>query len=187
MSNNRWAADYLAARFPDFVLDEEAAQTFDSLDDPFLEIFFLHHSGSFRKCLDLALAALATCPDSVPPSVVAELAETAEHCDANLTYSADDLAELRQAAERDPENGEAHADFGLALMRLGDWEEAVGAFQRAIMFPDRLCFDWHRDCLNNIGWDHYLRGDYEDALLWFDRACWLKPPVPEGRELVEDD
>ena len=45
-----------------------------------------------------------------------------------------------------------------------------------------------RDCLNNIGWDFYLRRQYDEALPWFEQACWLAPSPDDemAHEHIED-
>ncbi len=41
------------------------------------------------------------------------------------------LAKFEEAAQANPKDAAAHNDVGVAYMRLGDWEHALGAFERA--------------------------------------------------------
>lgn len=126
---------------------------------------------------------MAQCSEDAPLSLVAELVETVEECNAKLLNAGEELPKLKQAVEEDPNNGEKLAKLGFGLYALDEREAALTAFTKALEHPDTLCIHCHRDCLVNIGWDHYLCGEYEQALGWFEHACRLKQP----RTQIEDE
>jgi len=51
---------------------------------------------------------------------------------------------------------------------LGQTDHALSYYFKALQYFDSTDKDCKRDCLTNIGWYHYLRGEYEEALDWFD-------------------
>ena len=76
---------------------------------------------------------------------------------------------VREAFERsialNPENAEAHHQFGTALLRLGEDSAAEAAFRRALALdPTRPV------TLRNIGWLRLSQRAYTDALRWVDSA-----------------
>jgi Tfp pilus assembly protein PilF len=89
---------------------------------------------------------------------------------------------LRAAADTKPKDGDSQADLAIALSALDETEEATELFHKALDHEDSLCFLNHRDCLNNIGWDLYLHKQYDKALPWFEKACWIEPSL--DRETV---
>lgn len=187
MLENNWAREYLQALFVSNEKELEdlrnmvANSGLENLEDPMLEIGFLRQSGSGVKAFKLAIAALAVCREDTPLTVVAELVETVEQCNLKLINAESELPKLKQAVEEDPNNGEELAGLGFGLNALDEREAALSAFTKALEHPETLCIHCHRDCLNNIGWDHYLRGEYEQALGWFEHACRLK------QQVVRDD
>ena len=149
------------------------ASGLDALEDPLLEISFLRQSRSASRGFSLAVAALAQCGEDAPLPLLAELIEAIEDFNQGLAAAAVELPKLRQAVEEDPDNGEKLANLGFNLNAVDERDAALAAFTRALEHPDSLCIHCHRDCLNNIGWDHYMRGEYEQALGWFEHACRL--------------
>lgn len=187
MLENRWARDYVKGLFemsgksPEDLRESVDASGLRDIEDPLLEISFLHQSGSAIRGFNLAIAALALCSEDAPLALVAELVETVEHCNWKILKTKEELPKLMEAVDEDPNNGEKLAQLGFGFNALDDREAALTAFTRALEHPDSLCIHCHRDCLNNIGWDHYLRGEYDEALGWFELACRLKqPPQIDG-------
>ena len=84
---------------------------------------------------------------------------------------------LRKDVQNSPKSGEAHAELGFALNHLDDDTGALSAFREALEYAgtESLSFVSHRDCLNNLGWNSFLQGKYEQAMVWFDQACWMSP------------
>ncbi len=189
MLENTCAREYLTAVFQaegknlDDLNELISRVAQEDMEDPLLEIRFLRHSGATVQCLNLARAVLALCCEDSPLPLVADLIETIEECDAKLLAFREELPRLRDALHQDPENGPNLARIGVVLFALDDRENALSAFTAALERRATLCIHWERDCLNNIGWDHYQRGEYEQALGWFQHACRLN--LPETGNLFE--
>ena len=189
MLENRWARDYLkglfemSGRSPADLQELVDASGLRDIEDPMVELGFLCQGGSAIQGFNLAIAALALCREDAPLALVAELIETVEYCNRKLLKAAEELPKLKEAVEEDPDNGHKIAKLGFGFNHLDDRKAALTTFTRALERPDSLCIHCHRDCLNNIGWDHYLRGEYEQALGWFEHACRLKQPPTQ----VDDD
>lgn len=184
MLENKWARDYLRGLFENQSKGTKdvdkfvSASGFNELDDPLLEISFLRQSASSVKCQRLSIAALALCGEDAPISLVSELIETVESCNSKMAMLVDELPRLKEAVRLDAKNGEKLAHLGFALLAANERETALSAFTQALEWPATLCIHCHRDCLVNIGWDHYLQGEYEQALGWFEHACHLRQPHP---------
>lgn len=180
MLENKWAKEFLQKLFQGVEDIREFISTaeFDELDDPLLEIAFLRNSASSAQCWRISIAALAYCPENTPPSLIAELIETIEFCHYKLETLLEELPQLREAVRQDPKNGEKLAHLGFGLLAGDERAEALSAFTKALESPATLCIHCHRDCLMNIGWDHYLSEEYEQALGWFEHACKLRQPLP---------
>jgi len=187
MTENKWARDYLRALFGFShgltTRDDREINAIDPvsiIEDPLLELRFLRHGGlSAVGCIRLAVPLLEACTDQTPIGLVAELVETIETCNEQLRYRKERLPALEQAVKDDERNGEKIARLGFALLALDRRKEAVSAFTKALEYPETLCIRCHRDCLVNIGWDHYLRREYEGALGWFEHASRLREPSDE--------
>ncbi len=190
MLENTWAREYLTAVFQaegknvDDLNELISAVAQADMEDPVLEVRFRRYSGATVQCRYLALAVLALCHEDAPLSLVADLIETIEECDAKVLAFREELPRLRQVLHDDPENGPNLAHIGVVLYALDDRDTALSAFTEALERRNTLCIHWERDCLNNVGWDHYQRGAYEQALGWFQLACRLK--LPETGNLFED-
>lgn len=172
---NRWADDYLTSLSPDAFPPKAPENEFEDLEDPMLELFLLWHSNSVVECLRVAFAALQRCPENAPPDLVAMLIESVEYCERAITDRQAQLPGLRARTEAEPDNGEAQAALAFVLSALDHREEAVDLYRRALQNSSSLCFLCHRDCINNLGWDCLLQQKCDDALVWFEQACWLRP------------
>ena len=187
MAENKWAREYLRALFgpsQSVTTDDDreihAIGPVPVIDDPLLELRFLRQGGmSAVDCIKLAVPLLEGCTDQTPIELVAELVETVETCNEQLRYNKESLPALEQAIKDDPKNGEQIAHLGFALLALHRRKEALSAFTKALEYPDTICIHCYRDCLVNIGWDHYLRREYEEALGWFEHASKLSEPSDE--------
>jgi tetratricopeptide (TPR) repeat protein len=190
---NKWSRDYLRGLF------ETTGRTYEDLqnlvlawtsadfEDPLLEIRAMRHGGSAVEGFNFAVAELALCKEDAPLSLLAELIETVEICMMTLNKAQENLPALKEAVFQDPTNGEKHAKLGFGLYALDVREEALTALTNALEYPSTLCFDCHRDCLNNIGWEHYRRGEYEQALGWFQMACNLEDAAKKDDRYLEGD
>lgn len=179
MLENSWASEYLRGLFgregknSEDLDDLVIASEVPAMDDPSLELNFLMQGNSAVQGLNLATAMLALCDKEAPLTLIAELVEVIEECRRNLKKAREALPEARIAAETEPDNGDKLAELGFILNALDERRAALSAFTKALEHPDTLRVEYHRDCVNNIGWDHYLRGEYEEALGWFQHACQL--------------
>ena len=177
---NPWAEEYLESLLPDLVSETDDSDAddldVDNVEDPMVELYTLwQQSSSTVQCLRLAFAILERCTPDAPASFVADLIECVEDCKERLLMQRKMLPSLRTAAEGEPEKGDSQAALAFALDALDEREEGVELYRKALEHPDDLCILNYRDCLNNTGWNLYLRKQYEDALPWFVRACWIEP------------
>jgi len=193
MLENRWSRDYLRGLFESMGRTYEHLQqlvltwTSANVEDPLLEIRAMRHGGSAVEGFNFAVAELALCKEDAPLSLIAELIETVEICMMTLNKAQENLPALKEAVFQDPTNGEKHAKLGFGLYALDMREEALTALTNALEYPNTLCFDCHRDSLNNIGWEHYRRGEYEQALGWFEMACNLEDTARKDERRLEGD
>ena len=53
--------------------------------------------------------------------------------------------------------------------------------------PETLCRQCLRDCWNNLGWYLYRKGEFANALPWFERAARMKEfaPIPQERQSAQ--
>jgi Flp pilus assembly protein TadD len=79
---------------------------------------------------------------------------------------------LSAAARLEPRDRAVSNNLGLALGRLGRYDQALAAFRKAT--------DSEQAALNNLGYVHYLNGDYAGALEAYERAL-LARGTPEHR------
>lgn len=176
---NPWAEEYIKSLLPDIGPERDDSDAdsldLDILEDPMLELHALWQSSSAVRCLRLAFVMLERCPPDAPANLVADLIECADDCTRRLNMQEEMLADLRTAAEAKPEDADIQADLAFALEALDETDEALDRYNRALENADNLCILNHRDCLNNKGWNLYLGKQYEEALPWFERACWIAP------------
>jgi tetratricopeptide (TPR) repeat protein len=193
MLENRWSRDYLRGLFESMGKTyedlQQLVQTWVSADveDPLLEIRAMRHGGSAVEGFNFGVAELALCKENAPLSLLAELIETVEICMMTLNKAQENLPALKEAVFQDPTNGEKHAKLGFGLYALDMRVEALTALTKALEYPTTLCLDCHRDCLNNIGWEHYRQGEYEQALGWFEKACNLTDTGKKDEKHLEGD
>lgn len=108
--------------------------------------------------------------------------------------------QFESAAELSPSSGYIYNNLGLSQVRLGEHEQALVSFRRALMLGapvDRTCnnlgmtlFKLGRpnealeafkcagdeaSAYNNLGYAHFLAGQYEQAMLCFEKAIELRP------------
>ena len=77
---------------------------------------------------------------------------------------------FERAVSLDPNNDEAHHQFGYVLWTLGQDSAAVRAFRRALAIdPGRL------STMQHLGWLYLERGHFEDARRWLDSAITQDP------------
>jgi tetratricopeptide (TPR) repeat protein len=171
---NHWAEQYLEAL-------ERQGHDLSSIEEPddFSELMrgavLLSQASSFVQRRNRALSALKISSEEVPSELIADLISDVEDCDYEISSTREQIARLQNAARSESCNGGAHAALGFLLLKLDQGEEAVGCFRKALESADSLCFLCQRDCINNLGWDCYARGGYQEALALFEQACWLRP------------
>lgn len=193
MLENKWARDYLKEVLESSGRSLEDLQALVEsvklahMDDPLLEIEFQRQGGSAVRCFNLAVAGLAQCNENAPLPLVAELIESVEESNAKALMFRKELPRLKRAVTQDPKNGEKLARLGFAFSALDEWEKALSTYTQALEFPGTLCPQCHRDCLVNVGWDHYMKAEYEEALGWFEMACRVKEPPPTDARHGESD
>jgi serine/threonine-protein kinase len=85
------------------------------------------------------------------------------------------LEEYRIALEGLPNDAELWTQIGYSHRRLGNWDEALAAFDKVVALDTR-----NADALWNLGalTLHFLRR-YQEAIEWFSRALGMAPDVAE--------
>jgi tetratricopeptide (TPR) repeat protein len=148
------------------------------------ELHFLLQSNCGVRALRSAVGMLQKCDSDAPPCHLADLIEAIEKCELRIIGAETDIPMLARAAKDKPNDGEAQAALGFALTVLDEWDTALLCFREALKHAntDALCFRCHRDSLNNLGWYSYLHGRYNEAVTWFEQACWMGPD-PEDEKI----
>ena len=138
------------------------------------EAAFYAGASDYRRAIQSARMALVAGATS---SQLAEGLEIIERCVDKLEGSKGHVEEAQQDALHHPQNGEKLFYLGLTLSRAGDLPGSTAAYERALKFRKSMCVATLRDCLNNIGWNYFRRGEYAKSLIWFKRS--LNTPNPE--------
>jgi tetratricopeptide (TPR) repeat protein len=87
----------------------------------------------------------------------------------------DAIKKLKDAVEKNPEDGQAYLELGNAWLKELNGTEALNAFQKATRLqPD--CAEAYFGLAKSF--DALQR--YEEMLDAFKEACWLKPDWPEA-------
>lgn len=149
------------------------------------EIEFLYQSISVVRCLKLTVVALRSSNSQTSLRQAADLIGYAENCRIQIADTLNGLPDLRKEIDNSPKSGEAYAALGFALNHLDDNDGALSAFRKSLKYAgtESLSFVSHRDCLNNLGWHSLLQHQYEQAMVWFDQACWMSP---DPEDFVDD-
>ena len=140
-------------------------------DNPFAHF---HLAGVLRALMrnDEALAHYERAAALKPDFVEAQLGRATMLVQNGRYWEAADLCRRVVAATA---SGEAYDILGAALIMLGDDEEALAAFDRALALrPDAA--PWH----NDRGQALARLGRMEEALAAFERACALQPGFVEA-------
>ena len=103
-----------------------------------------------------------------------ELKQARLHCEQEIQSYAQDIPEIVAAIYANPKDGTAHFYLGMHLHCLGHVDRSIEEYQLALRYFDSMEWEEQRECLNSIGWHHYRRGDCQNALPWFERACWFE-------------
>ena len=80
------------------------------------------------------------------------------------------LVPLKIAAERIPDNADAHFTLGTCLSRLGRSKDAIAEFQKALAIDPE-----NNEARNNLGLEFRRIGDQEDAMDAFQRVLRSEP------------
>jgi tetratricopeptide (TPR) repeat protein len=124
------------------------------------------------------------------------------------------IAELHKAIGIYEPYAHAHSQMGVAYYRKGDRQKAIDCYTRALQYgPDAaaysnlgVCYcelgdvdqgiamlrkavdhdDQYVDALVNLGIAHGMRGDWQQAIAWYQRVVELLPGDPLGYESLAD-
>lgn len=143
------------------------------LQNLWTEACLSHYWLEDRRACDFLEQLLARMPGNLDSSFRADVYEKLFQVREALQAADGEVIAQQAAVLADPTDGEKHFYLGFTLGRLGRHSEALAEFEAALRNPERLCADCFRDSWNNIGWYHYRRGNYHEALQWFDRVCDL--------------
>ena len=84
------------------------------------------------------------------------------------------LAEFKKAQRLDPAFVEPISNEGYAYLSMERYDQAIGAFQRALAIDDK-----HLNTLNGLATAYGLGGQAERAVATFDRLTTLSPGEPQ--------
>jgi tetratricopeptide (TPR) repeat protein len=133
--------------------------------------------------------------------------------EANRPYEAIPL--FRKALIMEPENPLLWLNLGIAQQRTGDYDEALGSFQRSVCISNIIAdpwvsmgliyyeleqFDTAEECYhealqrddrapktwNNLGVLYFVEGSYEEARHCFEQAVSLSPLFSEAMYNLRD-
>jgi tetratricopeptide (TPR) repeat protein/mono/diheme cytochrome c family protein len=113
---------------------------------------------------------LAAAPDD------AELHDDAGVLALLLNRPAVAVRHFRASAERRPQSAAAHYNLGTALTAAGLFDDAIGAYERALAIDPR-----YAKALNNLGDTLISLGRLADAVARYEQAVALDPTMPESR------
>jgi arylsulfatase A-like enzyme/Flp pilus assembly protein TadD len=116
----------------------------------------------------LAAAAFELALDLNPRNFLARLALARVYWRQNLPAKAE--PELAQVVKDHPELAEAHADYAIALAKLGKYRDALPHFERALAME-------YRDAMlyNYLGITYAELGEREKAMQAYEQAVALNP------------
>lgn len=145
--------------------------------DAMLEkIQFCMAGSQYRQAHEYCLEALRQATADTPATLLEEVLEAMQLCQKELQEFVEDLPEMLEYLRSYPEDGDTHFCLGFTYDCLGDDERAIAEFRKALWNFDTMEPEQQRDCLNNIGWYYYRRGDAWEALQWFESTCWFENP-----------
>ncbi len=87
----------------------------------------------------------------------------------------DDLTFWRSVAERNPSSFIPHLNYGLALRRAGNNEEAIREYLAALNPKIRSSPRARARAANNLGFAYLDKGDFVNAEIWFKRTVDFDP------------
>ena len=126
--------------------------------------------GNFYRAWQLSREALNWAPEGTSSADLAELTQICKGAKECVDEYKLAVPAILQELKENPANGNAHFKLGSHLCALGQPDAALSQYYKALQYFDSMDESCQRECLNNIGWYRYERGEYEEALLWFDKA-----------------
>jgi type IV pilus assembly protein PilF len=82
------------------------------------------------------------------------------------------IEHFTSAVELKPDYPEAHNNMGVSYLRLYRWEKAIVSCRRA---ADNLLYRTPERAYLNIGWAYYNLGDFQQALIFYNKALEKLP------------
>jgi len=126
-------------------------------------------AASDAQAIDTALAELEQSGSIAPPS-------TFDEASLNVD-SLFDAFKAGMAAQVGEGDSEMQYDLGVAYLEMGQWDDAIEAFQNAVRDPTRAIAGW-----SMIGTAHQRRRDWEAALQAYGMAR-RTPGITQDQEL----
>ncbi len=153
--------------------DIQKVRTYHEKTDAFMlsnlleEAYGLYVTERYEEAIQTYDKAVASYPDNPAPLV--------HRAEARLARGSSELAlrDFRQAIRRDPKNRALYLQLGNTHMKLGDHEEAITVFDRAIRLEASHSLQSNRELINNRAIAYAALGHHDEALEDFDRALQL--------------
>lgn len=136
----------------------------------------------FHRAYDLFKQALQAAPKSANVSVLAEIFEGVDLMCVGIEQVKRELPELEAAVNTNPESAQKRFYLALALSKLGRDNEALAEYESALSNTEDLCAGCFRDLWNNIGWFHFRRKNFREALKWFEQSYQIATSDEGGAE-----
>jgi Tfp pilus assembly protein PilF len=148
------------------------------------EASLAQYGGEHKRAHYYFSQALELAPEDIDPEALADIIEGVNRAKDFLAEDEQAVQWLRATVEEDPKNSEKRFRYAGLLWKLGCEDDAGRELEAALEHPETLCRQCLRDCLNNLGWYLYRKGEYAKALPWFERAATIKDfaPIPQERE-----
>jgi tetratricopeptide (TPR) repeat protein len=148
------------------------SETFDSL---VYEARCSHDWAEYARALTHYRRALEAAPEDLSSLMLANILEAMGRAKEGVKHCADEVARLEMEAASGPFNPTTKVGLGVHLAYLGRTEQANRHLLEALPFLQSLEPRCHIDCLYQIGWRHYRRSEFREALGWFERATRVEP------------
>jgi Tfp pilus assembly protein PilF len=89
--------------------------------------------------------------------------------------------EFKKTVALDRKHADAYNNLGYAYLKLGKWDEAIEASQKAL---DEVNYDTPERAMTIIGWSYYKKGDSARALDMLNRALTIKGNQPDTENRI---
>lgn len=91
------------------------------------------------------------------------------------------VEEFERAVDLDKNHADAHNNLGYAYMKLGRWDDAIVAGQKAL---DIVMYDTPERAMTIIGWSYHKKGESARALEMLQRTLNIRSNLPDTENKI---